>query len=137
MRDREDDIRRGDAGCGLACQSAADHFGDQHRDRLAQRRNTAFDAAHAPADDAQSVDHGRVAVHADYGIRISDDSPVAFTRPYDAREIFEVDLVADAGARRDDPQLLERAAAPAQELVTLLVAGKLERHVLRYRVRVA
>ena len=40
--------------------------------------------------------------------------------------MLDVDLVHDAGARRDDLELVERALAPAQELVALLVALVLE-----------
>ena len=38
------------------------------------------------------------------------------------REIFEVDLVADAGAGRHDAEIAERLLAPFQEFVALLVA---------------
>ena len=40
--------------------------------------------------------------------------------------MLDVDLVHDAGARRDDLELVEGALAPAQELVALLVALVLE-----------
>ena len=38
------------------------------------------------------------------------------------REIFEIDLVADAGAGRHDAEIAEGLLAPFQELVALLVA---------------
>ena len=38
------------------------------------------------------------------------------------RQIFEVDLVADAGAGRHDAEIVERGLAPAQECVALAVA---------------
>src|SRR6185437_6395824 len=40
-------------------------------------------------------------------------------------EVLEIDLVADAGARRHDAEILERALTPAQEDVALLVALEL------------
>jgi hypothetical protein len=40
-------------------------------------------------------------------------------------EVLDVDLVDDAGVRRDDGEVLERALAPAQEGVALLVALEL------------
>ena len=49
----------------LPGQFEADHFGHQHVDRLAEHDGFGLDAADAPADDAQAVDHGRVAVGAD------------------------------------------------------------------------
>ena len=45
-------------GRGLPMSAAADDFGDQHRDRLAQRRSAAFEPADAPAEYAEAVDHG-------------------------------------------------------------------------------
>ena len=43
-----------------------------------------------------------------------------------AREVLEVDLVADAGVRRHHGEVVERGLAPAQERVALLVALELE-----------
>ena len=43
-----------------------------------------------------------------------------------AREVLEVDLVADAGVRRHDAEVVERRLAPAQERVALAVALELE-----------
>ena len=45
-------------------------------------------------------------------------------------EIFEIDLVADAGAGRHDAEIVEGAAAPAQEGVAFAVALELDLHVL-------
>ena len=47
----------------------------------------------------------------------------------DAREVFEVDLVDDAGVGRNDAEVVERLLAPAQERVALPVAAELERGV--------
>jgi hypothetical protein len=51
-----------------------------------------------------------------------------------AGQVLDVDLVHDPGARRDDLELVERALAPAQKLVALLVAAVLELDVLLERV---
>ena len=51
----------------------------------------------------------------------------------DAREVLEVHLVADAGVGRHDAEVAERALAPAQERVTLLVALELQPGVRRER----
>src|SRR5699024_11475845 len=44
-------------------------------------------------------------------------------------EVLQVDLVADAGAGRDDDQVPEGLLRPAQQLVALPVAFVLERNV--------
>ncbi len=51
--------------------------------------------------------------------------PSASPRPHHLGEILEVDLVADAGARRHDAEVVEGLLAPAQELVALAVALEL------------
>ena len=49
-------------------------------------------------------------------------SPSSVLVHTDLAEIFEVDLVADAGAGRHDAEIAERLLAPFQEFVALLVA---------------
>jgi hypothetical protein len=51
------------------------------------------------------------------------------------REILEVYLMTDAGAGRNDAEIVERFLAPAQELVALAVALELDIDVLLQRVR--
>src|SRR4029450_9567410 len=80
------------------------------------------DAADAPAEHAQAVDHRGVRVGADDRIRVR--LPVALHDR--AGQVLDVDLVHDAGAGRDDLELVERGLAPAQELVPLPVALVLE-----------
>ena len=55
----------------------------------------------------------------------------------DAREIFDVDLMDDAGVGRHDPEVAEGVLSPAQERVALLVARELELGVQLKRVRPA
>ena len=47
-----------------------DHVRRQEINRLAQHPRLRLDAAHAPADDAQPVDHRRVGIRADQRIGI-------------------------------------------------------------------
>ena len=53
----------------LAGQLEADHLGDQHGDRLAEHGGLGLDAADAPAEHGEAVDHGGVAVGADQRVR--------------------------------------------------------------------
>ena len=48
----------------LAGEFEADHLGHEHVQRLAEHHRLGLDAADAPADDAQPVDHRGVAVGA-------------------------------------------------------------------------
>jgi hypothetical protein len=91
-------------------------------ERLAEHGGFGLDAADAPAEHGEAVDHGGVAVGADAGVGIGDGLAVLVLGPDGLAEIFEVDLVADAGAGRHDAEVLERALAPLQEVVALAVA---------------
>ena len=52
----------------VAVQAEADDLRDQHDRRLAQHGRLGLDAADAPADDAEAVDHGGVRVGAEHGV---------------------------------------------------------------------
>lgn len=66
------------------------------------------------------------------GIGVSDVADRA--RPDHLRQIFQIDLMADAGTRRDDAELVERFLTPAQERITLAVALEFQRDILLERV---
>ena len=82
-----------------ARQPEADDLRHEHRERLAEHRRLGLDPADAPAEHAEPVDHRRVRVGADERVREGDAVAVLD----DAREVLEVHLVADAGARAGRP----------------------------------
>ena len=127
---RENRVRRRGALGELARQLEANDLRQQHADRLTQHRRLRFDAAHAPAEHAETVDHRRVRVGADEAIGIRDALAVRVTREDDTRQVLEVDLVHDTRARRHDAHVFERALPPLEELIALLVALELALHVV-------
>ena len=132
LGDAEHEVGRGRALAKGPGQLHADDFGRDDVDRLAEHARLGLDAADAPADDAQAVDHRRVAVGADERIGIDD----AVLLPDDFREVFEVHLVDDPPARRDDAEVVERVLAPLQELVAFDVPAELQLGVVQQRERV-
>ena len=92
---REHEIGGGRALAKLAGELEADDLRNEHRQRLAEHRRLRLDSADAPAEHAEAVDHRRVRIRADERVRERD--PVAVVD--DARQVLEVDLVADPGAR--------------------------------------
>ncbi len=130
LGDGQHEVGRGCAFCELAGQLEADDFRDQHGDRLAEHGRFGLDAANAPAEDRQAVDHRGVGVGADAGVEIGDGLAVFFLGPDRLAKIFEIHLVTDTGARRDNAEIAEGLGAPAQELITLLVALILDLHIL-------
>ena len=126
LGDGQHEVGGGGAGGQLTGQLEADDARDEHRDRLAEHRGLGLDAADAPAEHAEAVDHGGVRVGADEGVGVR----LAVADHDRAGQVLDVDLVDDAGARRDDLELVEGGLAPAQELVALLVAAVLQLDVL-------
>ena len=55
-----------------------DHFRREEINRLTEHARFRLDAADAPADDAEAVDHRRVRIGADERVRIKDRVAIAF-----------------------------------------------------------
>ena len=126
LGDGEDHVGRGDAGPSLTGDPQADHRGQEHGQRLSQHGRLGLDPAYAPPEHAEPVDHHRVRVGAHE--RVAEGAPVV-GREHEAREVLEVDLVADARAGRHQTEVPEGALGPTQELVSLEVARILDRDV--------
>jgi len=130
LGEAEGEVGRGDAFAEAALELDADDLRGLEVDGLAEHAGFGFDAAHAPTDDADAVDHGRVGVGADEGVGVED----AVLLEDELGEVLEVDLVDDADCRRDDAEGLEGLHAPLEELVALGVAAELLPEVLEERV---
>ena len=137
LRHGQYEVGRGGAFRQLAGQAEADDLRNQHGARLAEHGGFGFDAADAPAQHADAVDHGGVRVGAEDGVREGVVHAVDFAFHHDAREVLQVDLVHDAGVRRHDLEVVEGLLAPAQEAVALAVAGELDLAVLVERAGLA
>ena len=81
-----------------------------------------------------AVDHGGVAVGAEQRVGIGEGRAVHLGGPHGLGQVFQVHLVADAGAGRHHAEIVERGLAPAQERVALAVALELDLDVLPQRV---
>ena len=99
LGDGQHQVGGGGAGRQLAGQLEADDARDEHGDRLAEHRGLGLDAADAPAQHAEAVDHGGVRVGADEGVGVR----LAVADHDRAGQVLDVDLVDDAGARAGRP----------------------------------
>ncbi len=126
LRDGEDEIGGGGPFLEFSGELEANHFWREHVNRLAEHDRLGLDAADAPTDDSQTVDHRRVAVGADEAVGESDSVP----REDDLREVLEVDLVHDAGGWWNHAEVVEGFLPPAEELVTFLIALELDVDIL-------
>ena len=134
LGDGEHQVGRGRSFGQLAVQLEADDPRDEHRHRLPEHRGLGLDAADAPPEDAEPVHHRGVRVGADEGVGVGLRC-LRLPGEDHAGEVLDVDLVHDAGARRHDPEVVERRLPPAQELVALAVALVLDVDVALERVR--
>ncbi len=126
----EHEVRRGDALAHLAREPHPDDARGEHVDGLAEHDRLGLDAAHAPAHDAEAVDHRRVRVGPDAAVGQGDGPAADHPRLDHAREVLEVDLVDDARRGRHGAEAAERLLAPLEEAVALAVAGELDLDVL-------
>ncbi|VVN48331.1 hypothetical protein PS624_06020 [Pseudomonas fluorescens] len=122
LRDGQHQVGGGDAFLELAGQFETDHLRNQHRHRLPEHRRFGFDPADAPAEYAEAVDHRCVRIGTDQGVGERISAAVLILGPHGAAEVFEVDLVADTGARRHHAKVVEGALAPTQKGITFAVA---------------
>ena len=135
LGDGQNQVGRGDALAQLALEMHADHVRGEEVHRLAEHPGLRLDAAHAPADHADAVDHGGVAVGTDQRVRVIHTPFRAVFVQHAARQIFEVDLVHDADAGRHHLEGIERLHTPLHELVALAVALEFHFHVKPQRIR--
>ena len=114
-----------------------DDLGNEHRDRLAEHRGLRLDAAHSPAEHAQSVDHRGVGIGAHHRIGKGASASVRTVREHHSGEILEIDLVDDAGIGRHHQEVLESLLSPAQKGVAFAVSLELDFGVGRERAGTA
>ena len=123
LGDMEGEVGRGDAFAESVGEVHAHNLGSQEINGLAEHSRLGFDATHAPADDTEAVDHGRVGIGADERVGVVEVAGAEHA----FREILEVHLVNDTNAGRNDAESFECLLAPFEKLVALAVA--LEFHI--------
>src|SRR5690606_18227611 len=90
--------------------------------------------ADAPTEHANAIHHRRVAVRADHRIWKGELIVPFRARPYDARDVLQINLVADAGAGRNDLETPESQLRPTQKAISLTVAGVFDREIAAKRL---
>ena len=125
LGDGQNKIGGGHAFAQTPTEFEANDIWCQEVNRLAQHGGLGFDAADTPADHADAVDHGGVAVGTDQGVRI-DQIALAVNA---ACQIFQVDLMHDAEPRRYDTKGVKGLHAPFDEFIALAIALEFELHV--------
>ena len=139
LRHRQHEIGCRDALLEPAGELETDDLRQQHRNLLAEHDRLGLDAADAPSEDGQAVDHRGVRIRADQRIGIGQFIPAIFGRagPDRLSQEFEIDLMADTGPGRDHPEIRKCALPPFQEAISLAVALVFEFDVLGQRLTIA
>ena len=132
LGDREHDVGRGHALARRAGEAQPDDRWDQHRGGLAEHRGLGLDAADAPAEHAEAVDHRRVRVGADERCR---RRPRRRARRRRATRYSRLTWWQMPMPGRHDAEVLEGALRPLEEGVALDVALVLDRRRSRRRPR--
>ena len=105
----------------VAREVDADDFRREKIDRLPEHARLGLNTPDAPSDDAEAIDHGRVRVGADKGVRIIDGALGGFRAQDSLGEVFEIDLVNDADSRRNHAEGLKGLLAPFEELIAFAI----------------
>jgi len=125
----EHQVGRRRAAWQLAGQADPDDAGHRLVDGLAEKDRLGLDPTDAKSQDTEAVDHRRMRVGSDYRVGKGDRTCLVGSLGDDRRQEFEVHLVHDPGARRDDTQIPERGLRPTQELIALPVPLVFPLHV--------
>ena len=104
---------------------------------MPEHRGLRFDAADTPAQHAEPADHRRVAVGAEKRIRARQGHPRRLFQQHHRRQPFQIELMHDAAARRDQADVREGPGAPFEELEPFPIARNLDFFVEGARVRPA
>ena len=128
---RQHQVGTGNARLQLAAQLDPDNFGQTHHRRIAEHYVLGFQSTHTNGDDAQRINHGRVAIGTHTGIRKGN----AITHLHHRRHFLQVDLMHDAVARRNHINVVERRLGPVDEVEAIFVAAVFYCPVLGESVR--
>src|SRR5882672_1206580 len=130
FRNCQDQVGCGRAFAELAGKLYTDNHRNEHGNRLPEHGGFGFDAADAPAEYAESVDHRRVGVRANERVGVSNGGfALLFLNENDARQIFKIHLMNDARVGRDNGEIAKRCLPPAEKSVALLVALEFEQGI--------
>ena len=122
LRHGQHEIGGGDPLRQFAGQTKPNDLWGREVHRLAQQHRLRLNAAHAPPQHSQTVDHGRVGIGADERIGAGDVRAVDLLHRHHLCQVLQVDLVHDPRPRRDHTQAIERPLSPAQQEISLPVA---------------
>ena len=137
LGDVQHQVRCGNALRRDAGQAQSDDARRGHQRALTQHRGLRLDSANAPAKHAQPTDHRRVAIGAEQGVRARQRDPARFLQPDHGRKPFQIELMHDAAARRNQPDVGESPGAPFQEFESLSIALDLDLLIERHGVGTA
>ena len=109
----------------LTSQVNPDDLRNREIGSFSQHSCFCFDTPNTPTEDSDTIDHGRVAVCTEHGIRVK----LAILFDDDITEEFNIDLVNDTSSWRHSPIVIKGLFSPLEELVTLIITLELQINV--------
>ena len=137
LRHQQHQVGRPDQRCRHAGEPYAHHLGQGKGVGMAQQGSFGINATHAPAQHAQTIDHGRVRVTPNHKVGEGPLNPLVGGAGHDGGDALQIDLVNDAAAWRENAQAAKRLLRPAEKGIAFGVAFKLTAHVDRHGVGTA
>ncbi len=129
LRNPQHQVGGGGADRVIPGEPDPDDVGNHHEIGLPQHDRLGFDPAHPPAQHAKAIDHGGVGIRADQRVRVRGDLAELGPELHHRREVFQVDLVHDAGSGRHHPEIVEGALRELEQLIAFGIPVKFQRHV--------
>src|SRR5690606_35421294 len=121
LRNDQNQVGRQHAVIELASQLDTHHGRQGDGDGQAYHHGFGFNTSDTPAQNAQAVNHRRVAVGPDTAVGVDQIHVLAFFGPYNLTNMLDVQLVHDAFARWHHFHAVKVAGTPAQEGKALAV----------------
>lgn len=126
----EGEICGGGSRGEFAGEVNADDFGGEEGERLAKHARLGLNAADAPTDDAEAIDHGGVGIRADEGVGVGEGRAIGLFLGKDASgKVFQINLMNDADAGGDDAEGGKSLLAPFEKFVAFAITFKFVLHV--------
>ncbi len=89
---------------------------------MTQHSGLCLNSSHTPAQDTQTIHHGRMTIQPHQRIWIGFQAPFPLARPHHLPKVFKVHLMANSRAWRYNPEIIKDVLAPFEESIALIIS---------------
>ena len=124
LSDGEHEIGGGHACAQLSLQMTSHHLWQCHRQGQSQHRRLCLNAAHAPAQNAQTIHHRGMAIRAQHTVGIKPLLAAFVTHHHQLCQVLQIHLMTNTTARGNQTHIGKGLLSPFQKAIPLAVAFK-------------